>query len=186
MYIPNAFMLCNLCVYFFCNGNITVTPSSPRKQLVCPSVKNNIHQHPATRAQAANQKTDESFDIVRVLDGDTIEILAPFLPNALGSTLKVRILGVDTPERGWRAQCETERELAEEATKFVTSMVYGETWKPKTFIELDGWDKYGGRVLGQMYVRQMPLSPWMPISQLLIDKGLGKPYNGRGAKASWC
>ena len=187
MYIPGVFVLCNVCVHLFCEYNATAF--IPDDRAVCPSVSDTTDRRHTTEAPTTgmtNQRTNENFDIIRVVDDDTVEISAPFLPVALGSTLKVRILRVDTPERGWRAECTRERELAEEATKFVVSAVYGGTWQPKPWIELDGWDKYGGRVLGKLYVRPMPLSPWMSLSQMLIDKGLGKPYNGRGAKASWC
>ncbi len=42
--------------------------------------------------------------IIRVSDGDTIVIAAPFLPAPLKPELAVRIYGVDTPEKGHRAQ----------------------------------------------------------------------------------
>jgi endonuclease YncB( thermonuclease family) len=42
--------------------------------------------------------------ILRVSDGDTIVIAAPFLPQPLKPELAVRIYGVDTPEKGWRGQ----------------------------------------------------------------------------------
>jgi hypothetical protein len=43
-----------------------------------------------------------------VSDGDTIVIAAPFLPAPLKPELAVRIYGVDTPEKGHRAQCTQE------------------------------------------------------------------------------
>ena len=42
--------------------------------------------------------------IVRVNDGDTVVIAAPFLPKPLKPELAVRIYGVDTPEKVVRAR----------------------------------------------------------------------------------
>ena len=52
-------------------------------------------------------KNSATYDakILRVSDGDTIVIAAPFLPAPLKPELAVRIYGVDTPEKGHRAQC---------------------------------------------------------------------------------
>ena len=52
------------------------------------------------------------FAVTRVIDGDTVEFAAPFLPAPLKPKLAVRVFGVDTPEKGFRAQCESERKLS--------------------------------------------------------------------------
>ena len=63
----------------------------------------------AVPALALAQKTPQgvTYDaqIVRVNDGDTVVISAPFLPAPLKPELAVRVFGVDTPEKGFRAQC---------------------------------------------------------------------------------
>jgi hypothetical protein len=41
------------------------------------------------------------------------------------------------------------------------------------------WDKYGGRILGDILVNEKPLST------LLIDNGFARKYNGE-KKGSWC
>ena len=66
-------------------------------------------------ALALAQKTPKGVtydaEIVRVNDGDTIVISAPFLPAPLKPELAVRVFGVDTPEKGHRAQCPSEAQL---------------------------------------------------------------------------
>ena len=66
----------------------------------------------ATPLLAFAQKTPQgvTYDaqIVRVSDGDTVVIAAPFLPAPLKPELAVRVFGVDTPEKGHRAQCPSE------------------------------------------------------------------------------
>lgn len=121
---------------------------------------------------------DGSYDlrVIRVLDGDTVEIDAPFLPVELKQVLKLRILGVDTPEKGFRAKCEKESKMAELATDFTRSMVFGATTHR---VLLKQWDKYGGRVLGDLLLDDVSLK------ELLIDNGYAVPYNGE-KKPNWC
>ena len=57
------------------------------------------------------------YRIRRVVDGDTVEIVVPYLPPELGHFLKLRIYGVDTPEKGFRAQCSIEGTKAENRIK---------------------------------------------------------------------
>ena len=56
-------------------------------------------------AQKTPQGVTYDAQIVRVNDGDTVVIAAPFLPAPLKPELAVRVFGVDTPEKGFRAQC---------------------------------------------------------------------------------
>jgi len=56
--------------------------------------------------------------IVRVNDGDTVVISAPFLPAPLKPELAVRVFGVDTPEKNHLAKCESERQRGLAATDF--------------------------------------------------------------------
>jgi endonuclease YncB( thermonuclease family) len=76
----------------------------------------------AVPALAMAQKTPNGVvydaQILRVSDGDTIVIAAPFLPAPLKPELAVRIYGVDTPEKGFRGQCESEKQRGEAASVF--------------------------------------------------------------------
>ena len=114
--------------------------------------------------------------ILKVSDGDTIVIAAPYLPPPLKPQLSVRIFGVDTPEKGHRAQCTLEAQRGEQATQFTKDMVE----KGKTFhVILYGWDKFGGRVLGDILV------DGKSVRSSLINAGLAREYYGE-AKQSWC
>ena len=53
----------------------------------------------------ANELPRYEWDVLRVIDGDTVEIEAPYLPEPLAPKLSIRVYGVDTPEKGWRGQC---------------------------------------------------------------------------------
>jgi endonuclease YncB( thermonuclease family) len=116
------------------------------------------------------------YRVIRVLDGDTVEFDAPFLPKELKQVLKLRIEGVDTPEKGRMAKCEKERMLAERATQFTQRVIAGAT---KHQIVITGWDKYGGRVIGDLLLNGISLK------YLLLEAKYAMPYDG-GKKASWC
>lgn len=117
-----------------------------------------------------------NFKILKVIDGDTLIIEAPYLPKELGNTVGIRILGVDTPEKAPRAKCEAEAEKGAAATEFTKRLVANA--RTKTII-LKSWDKYGGRVLGDV------LLDGKPLSKSLIDAKLAVAYYG-GTKINWC
>ena len=116
------------------------------------------------------------WKITRVIDGDTVEFQAPFLPAPLKPVLSIRVLGVDTPEKGFRAKCPEEAALGESASKFTKHMV---AESKKQQVSIKTWDKYGGRVLGDV------LLDGKSLSEELIKQGLARPYFGE-AKSSWC
>lgn len=116
------------------------------------------------------------YRVTRVLDGDTIEFDAPFLPVELKQVLKLRIIEVDTPEKGSLAKCQAEADKALRATDFTKRMVGAAT---RHEVILVGWDKYGGRVLGDLILDGKSLK------RMLLESGHARPYNG-GKKTSWC
>lgn len=117
------------------------------------------------------------FKVLRVVDGDTIDIDAQFLPPELGKHLKLRIYGIDTPEKGHQAKCNAERRKSEEATKFVEDKISN---AKVIKVELRKWDKFGGRVLGDLIIDNQRLS------QLLIDAGHAVSYDGGRKNKNWC
>jgi endonuclease YncB( thermonuclease family) len=130
--------------------------------------------------QAFAQKTPKGVmydaQIIRVSDGDTIVIAAPFLPAPLKPELAVRIFGVDTPEKGFRGQCESEKQRGEAASVFTKNLVAASTQRQ---VVLYGWDKFGGRVLGDIILNGQSLRA------SLIQNGFAREYYG-DAKQSWC
>lgn len=129
---------------------------------------------------ALAQKTPKgvTYDaqILRVSDGDTVVISAPFLPSPLKPELAVRIYGVDTPEKGHRAQCPAEDQRGQAASAF-TKQAVASTQKHQ--VTLYSWDKFGGRVLGDIILNGTSLR------SELIRNGFAREYYG-DAKQSWC
>ena len=110
-------------------------------------------------AQKQPQGVTYEAQILKVTDGDT-----------------VRVYGVDTPEKGHRAQCPSEAQRGEMATKFTTQLVARSTQR---FVVIYGWDKFGGRVLGDLILDGQSLRAQ------LIANGFAREYYGE-AKQSWC
>ena len=115
------------------------------------------------------------WSIDHVVDGDTVKVNLPTLPSKL-NPISVRILGIDTPEKGELAKCKKERELAEKATAF--SQQAFSHGKNIQFINVKGWDKYH-RILAEIIIDGKNLG------NLLIQNGLAREYKG-GKRAGWC
>jgi endonuclease YncB( thermonuclease family) len=111
--------------------------------------------------------------VVRVVDGDTLEIDARIWPGQSVRTL-VRVLGVDTPEL--RGKCENERDLALKAKNFLVQRLVG----GEVQLRLIDFDKFGGRMLAQVWAAQ-----GSDLAASLIASGLARPYQG-GPRQSWC
>jgi endonuclease YncB( thermonuclease family) len=127
-------------------------------------------------AQKQPQGVTYDTQIIRVSDGDTIVISARFLPAPLKPELAVRIFGVDTPEKGHRAQCPSEAQRGEAASAWTKQLVAS---GQKFQVTLYGWDKFGGRVLGDILV------DGQSVRQGLLKNGLAREYYGE-TKQSWC
>ena len=131
-----------------------------------------------TNQALSKERTGVIYDakITRVVDGDTVAFEAKWLPDPLKKELSIRVYGVDTPEKGFRAKCANEHKLGHDATDFTTSLV--KSAKTRQIVIFD-WDKYGGRVLGDV------LLDGHSLRKMLISQGYAREYYGE-AKQSWC
>lgn len=127
---------------------------------------------------AQKQPRGVIYDVVitRIVDGDTVGIRAEWLPAPLKPELSVRVYGVDTPEKGWRGQCDSEKKLGEQASLFTKQQISN---AKKIQMFLISWDKFGGRVLGDIILDGKSLR------EMLIARGYAREYYGE-AKTSWC
>lgn len=123
-----------------------------------------------------SQANPYNWPITRVIDGDTVAFQADWLPDPLKKELSIRVYGVDTPEKGHRAKCPSEDARGRAATEFTKQAI---TAAKTRQIVLREWDKYGGRVLGDVILDGKSLR------ELLITRGYARPYFGE-AKGSWC
>lgn len=115
------------------------------------------------------------WKVTRVLDGDTVEVQVGFLPRELGDRLFLRIWGVDTPEKGWRAKSEHENQMGLAASEFTKNKVQNAKDVKITIIS---WDKFGGRVLGDLILDGESLR------ESLLKNGYARQYYG-DKKQNW-
>jgi endonuclease YncB( thermonuclease family) len=127
-------------------------------------------------AQKTPKGATYDAQILRVTDGDTVVIAAPFLPAPFKPELAIRVFGVDTPEKGHRAMCPSEAQRGEAASAFTKNAI---AQGGKFQVTMYGWDKFGGRVLGDILINGQSLRAG------LIANGFAREYYGE-AKQSWC
>ena len=127
---------------------------------------------------AQKQKEGVTYDaiITRVIDGDTVAFQANFLPDPLKKELSIRVFGVDTPEKGFRAACPSEDARGQAASAFTKAQINASTHRQVVLMD---WDKYGGRVLGDVVLDGKSLRT------MLIQNGYAREYYGE-AKQTWC
>lgn len=103
-----------------------------------------------------------------IYDGDTVKIIILF--GDIPVRFSLRILGIDTPEiRQGNGRLPEERQAAIRVRDYIRSLF------PKNVAKIciRDWDKFGGRVLGDLY-----LENGESISDILINKGWARPYHG--------
>lgn len=112
-------------------------------------------------------------EIVRVVDGDTVDILVD-LGFGLTKKERVRVAGIDTPES--RTRDLYEKKLGKEAAAYLTEQLEDGNIIIKT--EKDG--KYG-RMLGWLYKEGQTIS----IQEDMINRGYGWAYDGGTKEKSY-
>ena len=119
---------------------------------------------------------DYAWPVVRVIDGDTVAVDASAdMPPELAD-VKVRLKDVDTPEKGGRAKCDSERQAGQAATAFTEQAVADASM---IVVRDPEWGKWGGRVVADLVLDGRSLS------SSLIATGHGRAYDG-GKRGSWC
>lgn len=116
-----------------------------------------------------------TWDYLHVIDGDTLLFRAWWSPLP-EKTIAVRIVGIDTAEQGYRAQCDEERNASLKAKQFVQEVMKG---AKLIQVQPTSWDRWGGRIVAVVWVDHKSLG------DMLLENNLARPYDG-GKKSSWC
>lgn len=126
-----------------------------------------------------------------VYDGDTVHFLMEGGPLFPVIKLSLRLLGIDTPElRAGEGRIPEEKMAAEIARDRLAQLIGARARKGSltphhpekiklTQIIIRDWDKFGGRVLGEII-----LPDDRSAATVLISEGYGRPYNGE-KKRPW-
>jgi micrococcal nuclease len=118
---------------------------------------------PSTSASKAIAPPSE----IRVIDGDTIE--------DMGADITYRIVNIDTPETGPRAQCAAERDLGNRATTQARALIT--TARDLELRPTGRIDRYGRTIA-------FVLIDGRDLGETLIAEGLARPWRGR--REPWC
>ena len=134
---------------------------------------------PPSRKSCYNFRVTE---IVKVLDGDTIDVLID-LGFDLFKKERVRIAGVDTPEK--RTRDLEEKELGIDATnwlkKKLEDTIAGDGDELTIRTELVGGTGKYGRLLGWLYINEDLIS----LNEQMITEGYAWPYDGGTKKKNF-
>lgn len=113
-------------------------------------------------------------EVVRVVDGDTIEVRARIWLGQEVTTL-VRLAGIDTPEL--HGGCTESRALAAQARQRLAAVVASH----RVTLHEVRYDAHGGRV-----VAQVRSEAGIDVTEPLLAVGLARPYSGHGPRPDWC
>lgn len=125
--------------------------------------------------------------IIKVYDGDTVTFI--FLHGGeYPLKFRMRIINIDAPEiKGPRVS-----DLHSEAGKAVRDVVEKLINNQVVWAKFDKWDKYGGRVDGDIFFDHHnvdysnDIGEWgIPLSSWLIQEKLAHEYSGKEARDEW-
>jgi len=126
-------------------------------------------------SKALADEVNYIYKVIDIVDGDTIIIdtrQESKLINKLG--LRVRLYGIDTPEK--KGKCQKEKDLALQAKKFTKNLID----QKQVILKDVKWDKFGGRINAKIFLNDLN------IGQELIKNGLAIEYFGKRKNKNWC
>ena len=151
---------------------ITCIKEKPQSNYIMSSTELLERINPKTVPKVPFQDKIIYARIEEIYDGDTVKIIILF--GDVPVRLSLRILGVDTPEIK-----HGEGRLPEEHVSAVKVRDYMRSLFPKSIAKIciREWDKYGGRVLGELF-----LETGENVAEILIHGGWARPYRGEKKK----
>lgn len=111
--------------------------------------------------------------LVRVVDGDTVEVLARIWPDHYVKT-RVRLAGIDAPEL--RGHCAEEIALADRARDRLAALLAGNRLQ---LLDVR-YGKFAGRVVARVLTED-----GRDVAAILVAERLARRYDG-GRRAPWC
>jgi len=117
-------------------------------------------------------------NIIKVIDGDTVDVDIDLGFGIWMKDERVRIMGIDTPESRTRDKVEKKFGLAAKAR---LKEILGKKSVLKTQINKDGEDMKGkfGRILGDFVCYDHSNDLWTQVSKILMQEGHAVVYDGQ-------
>ena len=112
-------------------------------------------------------------EVVEVKDGDTNKMEVQVWLG-LHANIAIRVAGIDTAEKGWRARSDCEREDSRIATGLTVSFLINK----QITISNVRWGKYAGRAIADVS------ADGQDLGTALLASGYAVPYKG-GKKQPW-
>ena len=133
----------------------------------------------AAQEDVANPYALYYAEVVRVIDGDTLDLRVDLWPG-LQAIYAVRVRGIDAPELR-RAGCEEQRIWAEEAKAQVAKL-----YDIGSRIKLENveYDAYSGPVVAD--VRRGRSDRWIFLADEVVERGLAVAWTPDMADVPWC
>ena len=116
---------------------------------------------------------DYNFKLIKVVDGDTIDVDIDLGFGVWLRNQRVRMMGIDTPES--RTRDLEEKKYGLLAKEKLIQLVAGGKCL-KTFLDKKG--KYG-RILGDIEVYYSQEDRWCGATEIMIKEGYGVAYHGQ-------
>lgn len=117
-------------------------------------------------------------DVVRVVDGDTIDVKVMAWPDqAVWESIRIR--GLDTPEI--RGKCQAEKDLAQAAKKYLASMIEAQAGRVR--LSVVGCNAAEGGGFGRCLANVSAGS--VSVAEDMIERGLARENHGQD-RGPWC
>jgi endonuclease YncB( thermonuclease family) len=109
--------------------------------------------------------------VVSVYDADTITIVLKWDNDMY--KVKCRLLGIDSAEK--RTKNLEEKKVAMKGQNWLETLILDKI----IWVKCGKWGKYGGRMLGTLYMTKNDLDINSSINSMIIDKGYAYKYSGK-------
>lgn len=149
----------------------------------------NLHNKPSVKKInniRLSQSTDENTKwlslegivceckVVSVYDADTVTIALRWNNDIY--KVKCRLLGIDSAEK--RTKNKDEKKVSFDATKWLTNLILNKI----IWVKCGKWGKYGGRMLGELYLDKKDINTGVSINNLIVQNGFAYYYDGKKKK----
>ncbi len=102
----------------------------------------------------------QRFTVIKIFDGDTIKV------SGAGLEFKVRLVGIDSPEMGWKSQ--KGQPFSQKAKKVISQLIF----KKEVWLKQYGTGGYN-RILAEVF------SDSLNVNLEMLRKGLAEVYQGK-------
>ena len=109
--------------------------------------------------------------VISVYDADTVTVILPL--NDKLYKVKCRLFGIDSAEK--RTKNLEEKKVALESTEWLRSQINDQV----IWIKCGKWGKYGGRMIGTLYMTEEDMKNDKSVNMKIVEKGYAYKYNGK-------